>query len=183
MIRINLLPIRQTQKQQTVQHQLLAAAGILVATLIACIVWVLLIRDTAAEKRAKIAEKTQELKQLDEIIGEVNEFTAKKTELEQKLEVIDNLKRGKTGPVRALDDLSSEIPTRVWLSKLVEKGGSLTIEGNAIHHEDVSAFMKSLQKSKYFKNIVLGYSKAMKPDKSGLVFYEFRITCSVDYAA
>jgi type IV pilus assembly protein PilN len=90
----------------------------------------------------------------------VNEFTAKKKELEDKLQIIDQLRKGKTGPVRALDDLAREIPNRVWLTKVEEKGGSVTFEGQAVDHEDVSSFMKSLQKSKYFTNIVLGFSKA-----------------------
>ena len=93
-----------------------------------------------------------------------------------------NLKKGKTGPVRALDDLATEIPNRVWLTKMEEKGGSVTLEGNAVDHEDVSAFMKALQKSKYFTNIVLKISKSSNADKNAEL-YEFKLTCSVNYSA
>ena len=117
------------------------------------------------------------------IIGEVNEFTAKKKELEEKLKIIDQLKKGKTGPVKALDDLATEIPNRVWLTKLEETGGSLSIEGVAIEHEDVSAFMKSLQKSKYYSGIVLGFSRSQRDTKTGTQLYSFKITCSVNYSA
>jgi hypothetical protein len=55
------------------------------------------------------------------------------------------------------------------------------MEGIAVDHEDVSAFMKALQKSKYFSNIVLSYSKEKKSEGASL--YEFKITCSVNYAA
>jgi type IV pilus assembly protein PilN len=181
MIRINLLPVRQTKKRETVQQQLLAFAGVIVATIIGCIVWTAYNSNVAAQRRDQIAERRKELQQLDKIIGEVNEFTAKKKELEEKLQIIDQLKKGKTGPVRALDDLATEIPNRVWLTKLDEKQRTVSMEGVAVDHEDVSAFMKALQKSKYFSNIVLSFSKEKKSEGSSL--YEFKITCSVNYAA
>ena len=183
MIRINLLPIRQTQKRQTVQQQLLIGGMLLVVTIIACIVWSMTISSRVDERKSQIAKKRNELKQLDKIIGEVNEFTNKKKELEDKLKIIEQLRKGKTGPVKALDDLATEIPNRVWLTKINEKNGSVVIEGKAIDHEDVSAFMKSLQKSKYFSGIVLGFSKASKDQKSGVTLYDFKITCTVDYSA
>jgi type IV pilus assembly protein PilN len=181
MIRINLLPVRRTEKQHRIQQQLLAFAGVLIATIIGCIVWTAYNSNVKSDREAQIGEKRKELAQLDKIIGEVNEFTSKKKELEEKLQIIDQLKKGKTGPVRALDDLATEIPNRVWLTKVDEKGGGMTVEGKAIDHEDVSAFMKALQKSKYFSNIVLGFSKETK--NAGGRIYEFKITCSVNYAA
>lgn len=183
MIRINLLPIRANLKRETVLRQLLVGAGLIIITIIACIVWTATISSRVEEKRAQITEKQNELKQLDKIIGEVNEFTTKKTELEEKLKIIEQLRKGKTGPVRALDDLATEVPNRVWLTNLEEKGGSVTIEGRAIDHEDVSSFMKSLQKSKYFSSIVLGFSKASKDAKTKATLYDFKITCRVNYSA
>lgn len=182
MIRINLLPVRQTKKRETVQQQLLAFAGVIIATVIGCIVWSAYVSSVEKNRLALITEKRKELTQLDKIIGEVNEFTNKKKELEERLKIIDDLKKGKTGPVRALDDLATEIPNRVWLTKVDEKGNAMTIEGNAIDPEDVSAFMKALQKSKYFNGIVLGYSKAVKDAKGGSTLYEFKISCTVNYA-
>lgn len=183
MIRINLLPAKKSARTETVQQQLLAFAGVLVVTIVACFVWWAL-KSKEEENRAEtVKAKQQELAQLDKIIGEVNAFTTTKKELEEKLQVIQTLRKGKTGPVRALDDLAAEIPNRVWLTKMEETGGKITFEGNAIDHEDVSAFMKSLQKSKYFTNVVLGYSRTSKDNRQRVTFYEFKITCSVNYAA
>jgi type IV pilus assembly protein PilN len=181
MIRINLLPVRKTQKTKSVQQQLLVGLGIVITAIIASIVWTAAVSSTAEAKRQKVAEKSQELKQLDKIIGEVNEFTAKKEELEEKLKVIEDLRKSKTGPVKALDDLATEIPNRVWLTMISEKAGSVTIEGSAIDPEDVSAFMKSLQKSRYFSGVVLAFSKAKR--KGEITLYDFKITARVDYSA
>ncbi len=183
MIRINLLPIRQTRKRETVQQQLLAFIGILILAIFGCGIWYSLESKGLSEMEETIKAKKQELAQLDKIIGEVNEFTTKKKELEDKLSVIQTLKKGKTGPVRALDDLASEIPKRVWLTGMSEDGGSVTLEGRAIDHEDVSAFMKALQKSKYFDNIILIHSSSASAGQGRGTFYEFKITCRVNYSA
>lgn len=183
MIRINLLPIRQTQKRQTVQQQLLGGAAVIIVTLIVCIIWYAKVSGDQKQLQQSVQKKTQELAQLDLIIGKVNDLEAKKKELQEKQKIIENLRKGKTGPVRALDDLATEIPDRVWITKLVEQGGSVTIEGKAINHENVSAFMKSLQKSKYFSGVSLGFSKASTNDQNGVTLYEFQITCRVNYSA
>lgn len=183
MIRINLLPIRQNQKVQTIRQQLVIGGMLLLATVVACVIWSAAISSQVDERNQQITQKRNELKQLDKIIGEVNEFTTKKKELEDKLKIIEQLRKGKTGPVKAMDDLATEIPNRVWLTDLNETNGSVTIDGLAIDHEDVSAFMKSLQKSKYFSGIVLKHSKASKTTSDGVTLYEFQITCKVNYSA
>ena len=183
MIRINLLPIRQTQKRQTVQQQLLVGAAVLIVSLIGCIAWYAKVSSDAKGLRQDIQKKTQELAQLDKIIGEINDLEAKKKELVEKQNIIERLRKGKTGPVRALDDLASMIPDRVWVTDLEEKSGSVTIAGRAINHENVSAFMKALQKSKYFTGVSLGFSKASTTKTKGVTLYEFQITCAVNYSA
>ena len=182
MIRINLLPIRQTQKRQTIQQQLIIGCAIVVLTLIGCIIIYSSVSSQAKELQKRIRENQQKLAQLDKIIGEVNKFNEKKKELQDKLEIIESLRRGKTGPIRALDDLATETPDRVWLTELDEQNSRVTISGQAIEHEDVSAFMKTLEKSKYFKEIRLEYSKAGKANKN-VTLYDFKITCLVDYSA
>ena len=182
MIRINLLPIRQTQKRQTVQQQLLLGAACLIVTLIGCIVWYAKVSSDAKSLQQSIAQKRQDVTKLEKIIGEINQLEDKRKELEEKQKIISNLRKGKTGPVRALDDLSSLIPDRVWVTNLSEKRGAVTLEGKAITHEDVSAFMKALQKSKYFTGVTLDYSKESS-QKNRVLLYEFKITCSVNYSA
>lgn len=183
MIRINLLPIRQTQKRQSVQQQLLIAVAVLIVTVIASIVWTAAVSSAAEEKRQAVRAKTDQLKKLDKIIGEVNEFTEKKKELEEKLKVIENLRKGKTGPVKALDDLASEIPNRVWLTEIKEGNGSVKVTGQALDAEDVSAFMKAMQKSKFFSGVSLQSLDASDQKDRGVKLQTFTISCRVNYSA
>jgi type IV pilus assembly protein PilN len=183
MIRINLLPTRQTERQRQFQQQILVSGAVILVALTACILWSAAVESKLKERQKSIAEVKGEIVRLDKIIGEVNEYTTKKQELEKQLKVIDDLKKGKTGPVRAMDDLAREIPNRVWLTELTEKSGSVTIEGKAIDPEDVSAFMKSLEKSRHFSSVVLMYSKSLASKGEDVPVYEFSIKCTVNYAA
>ena len=176
MIRINLLPIRQTRKRESVQQQLAIFALSILVTCGLCFGWYSYAAKTTRDLQAQIATKKENLKRLEKIIGEVNQHTKRKKEYEEKLGVIRRLKKSKTGPVRALDDLATELPKRVWLSKMAEADGEVTFQGNALNNEDVSAFMKALEKSKYFNNIVL--VKTSISSKG----YEFEITCTVNYS-
>jgi len=177
MIRINLLPIRQTRKKESVQQQLVIFALAVLVTSGLCFGWFSYAAKTTRDLKTQIATKKENLKRLEKIIGEVNQHTRRKKEYEEKLAVIRRLKKSKTGPVRALDDLATELPKRVWLSDMDEAAGEVTFSGNALNNEDVSAFMKALEKSKYFNNIVL-VSTAIS--NKG---YAFKITCTVNYSA
>ena len=45
-------------------------------------------------------------------------------ELQKKLDVLDKLKQGRSGPVRMLDELATVTPRQLWLTKLEEKAGA-----------------------------------------------------------
>jgi type IV pilus assembly protein PilN len=133
------------------------------------------------EREKKIAENEVEIKRLQKIIGEVNELDKQKTRLLNQLAVIDKLEKGKRGPVRVLDELSTSTPKRVWVTSFREQGGALSITGSAMDNSDISEFMRAMQKTPYFKEIALKFTQADQRD--GVTVYNFEIGCKVDYSA
>jgi type IV pilus assembly protein PilN len=79
-----------------------------------------------------------------------------------------------------LDSLASITPTRLWLKKMEEKGGTMTFEGAAATIDDVSAFMKELEKSKFFGPPELKKTTA-KEDK-GYRLVDFILTAPARYS-
>lgn len=181
MIRINLLPVRQKRGHQSTQAQLWIGAVLLLATVLGCVFWAWSVAGTLENRKEQIQTKEQEKKRLAKQIREVKDLEDVMKELKEKLAVIDKLSKSKTGPVRVLDDLSKETPTQVWLTDVDDKSGGMTIKGVSLDHEHVSAFMKALQTSKYFSNVILKHSKETK--QKGGTLYEFSITCKVNYSA
>ncbi|NOK33149.1 pilus assembly protein PilN [Corallococcus exercitus] len=144
MIRINLLPVRAVKKREMGRQVLALYAAVLIAAVVGNYFWyadrdgeLQRANQGIAQTRAKIAE-------LEKVIGEVTNINARKAEVEKKLAVLDTLRKGRNGPVRMLDALSSAMPKKVWLKDFVEASNSVTINGAAVSHDEVAELMRGL---------------------------------------
>lgn len=180
MIRINLLPVREKQRIRTALIQLVLSAIIIVICVGAGFGWNYYYQEDISIQEKKIAEAEATINQLQKTIGEVNQLKKTREKLSERKEVIDKLQRGKTGPVRVLDALANHIPKRIWLDSVSEKNGELSLEGKGLENSDVSEFMRSLSKSKYFKEIDLKATTRRETD--GVSFFEFQIRSKVDFS-
>ncbi len=180
MVRINLLPVRISKKKEAGKQQAVLFAVLLVAGLVGNWIWASSRRSELESLQAKAARTRQDIAQLDRIIGEVKDIKDAKRGLEEKLDVLDKLKAGRTGPVKMLDELASVTPKRLWLRKMEEKAGNVTFEGTAMTIDDVSAFMSELKKAKYFANVEL--KKTTAKDEKALKLVDFTISASSRYA-
>jgi type IV pilus assembly protein PilN len=182
MVRINLLPVRVSKKKEAGRQQLALFAVLLVAGLLGNYLWASARASDLKARQAKLSRTREEIAQLERIIGEVRNIKEAQQELQQKLDVLDKLKAGRSGPVRMLDELATITPRQLWLEKMDEKGGAVTFTGSALSIDDVSAFMGALKTSKYFKGVELKKTSATKPQAAGgerLV--AFQITASALY--
>jgi type IV pilus assembly protein PilN len=181
MIRINLLPVRGKRKRNSSIYQIVAMSAVMMVALVSAFTVHTVYANQVADREKKIADNDAEVKRLQKIIGEVNELDKQKTRLLNQLAVIDKLEKGKRGPVRVLDELSSSIPKRVWVTSFREQSGALSITGAAMDNSDISEFMRALQKTPYFTDIALKFTQADQRD--GVTVYNFEIGCKVNYSA
>jgi type IV pilus assembly protein PilN len=181
MVRINLLPVKVSRKKEAGKQQLVLMAVVVAAGLIANFAWAHQRAGVLKDLKAQVERKKAEIAQLEKIIGEVKNIRTQQDQLKQKLEILDKLKAGRTGPVRMLDELATMTPKRLWFRKLEEKGGTtITFEGSAATIDDVSAFMGALKTSKHFAKVELKKTTA-KADKGGLRLVDFTVVASVTY--
>ncbi len=182
MVRINLLPVKVSKKKEAGKQQLIFILLLLLGGLVGNWLW----QDNRAgdlDTRVKRLNKTKaDIAAIEKIIGEVTSIRAEQKALRDKLEVLDQLKRGRSGPVRMLDELATVIPKRVWLKRLSEANGKVSFEGSAGNIEDVSAFMAALKGSTHFKSVELKNTEA-KTSNVGQKTVDFAIECAVNYAA
>jgi type IV pilus assembly protein PilN len=146
MIKINLLPVRAARKRENIKQQLITFVGLIALTVVGLYFWYHSASSTINDKNNEIKEIREEISRLDREIGDIDKFKGLETELTTKLEIIDNLLKNKTGPVRVMDRLSRIIPRKVWLLKWEEKGGNVILEGEALNNKDVGDFMEALEK-------------------------------------
>jgi type IV pilus assembly protein PilN len=181
MVRINLLPVRISKKKEAGKQQLALFAVVLVAGLLANYFWGASRAGDLKAREAKLARTREDIAQLERIIGEVRNIKDAQQELQKKLDVLDKLKQGRTGPVRMLDELAMVTPRQLWLSKLDEKAGVIAFGGSAVSIDDVSEFMLKLKQSKYFTNVELKGTTAQKGTGRAGKFVTFEITATARY--
>lgn len=179
MIRINLLPVRAAKKKDLGLKQLVLLALLVVGALLGNYYWWSSVDSTLDTTKTQIAKLEQDIAQLDKIIGEVNEISKQKKALEEKLAVLEKLRKGRTGPVRMLDELATVMPEKVWITTIDEKGGSMVIKGGALTNEDLADLMKALKKSPFFSEPSL--KKSVQSRKKGAQV-DFELTCKINYA-
>lgn len=185
MVRINLLPVKTSRKKEAGKQQLVLLAVVLVAGLVFNYGWAAQRAGVLKEAKDAVTRKKAEIAQLERIIGEVKNIRAQQDELRKKLDVLDKLKAGRSGPVRMLDELATVIPKRLWLKKMDEKGGtSIAFDGTAATIDDVSAFMAALKSSKHFGAVELKKTSAVagKQGATNIRLVDFTITAAVSYA-
>jgi Tfp pilus assembly protein PilN len=70
--------------------------------------------------------------------------------LQQRVALIEELRKGQSGPVHLLDEVSRALPERLWLTQLQQVEGDLRIEGRATSLTALSDFVGNLESSGYF---------------------------------
>src|SRR4051812_17299131 len=178
MIRINLLPVRAAKKREFGRQQIVLFALLLVLATIGNYFWYGRVSNQLSSLDKQIASSRAEIAQLEKTIGEVKSIKDDKKALEDKLTILDTLKKGRTGPVKVLDELSSLMPEKVWMLDFVEQAGGVSMVGQASSYEDLSIFSKKLKASTHFTNITI---KGARQRADGTV--DWTITCNANYSA
>jgi type IV pilus assembly protein PilN len=177
MIKINLLPVRAVKKKETAKQQIfifiISVVGVL---LIAVAIYSVTLAKIGSAK-AEIGRSEEELQRLKTKIGEIDNIKKLQAEVKKKLDVLNQLRKEKTGPANRLGKLSDVAPDKLWLTKYAETGGNVSIAGIAFNEDLIADFMRSLQASGEFANVELMVSE--QTEISGVKLKRFEITCSI----
>jgi type IV pilus assembly protein PilN len=155
MIRINLLPIRELQKQAQLRRQLYIFAAIAAVVLIGVgLTWVMDRRALAVLEEEK-ASFQAELERLKPVITEVSALEQREKLLHARLNTIQRLRGNQRGPVRVFDELSRNLPEQAWLEAIDESAGVYKVAGYALTNFAVADLLRNLQRSSEFTGVDL----------------------------
>jgi type IV pilus assembly protein PilN len=163
MIRINLISQTREKPRRRVPAASLVGSGqkITVAcTLILALAvlgtgwWYWSLRKEAAKLTDDIAAAEAETKRLQALIVQVRQFETRKAQLQERVTLIETLRRSQSSPVHVLDAISRSVPDLLWLTQLDQKGADLTIEGRCMSLTSISDFVDNLGRSGWFKKPV-----------------------------
>lgn len=97
--------------------------------------------------------------------------------LQNRLDIINSLRRDKARAAKILDELSIDKPEKIQLESLKKVGTKLGIEGIALDDETIANFMTNLRKSKLFKNVDLVVTQQIEQSK--LKLRKFVLSCEI----
>jgi type IV pilus assembly protein PilN len=105
---------------------------------------------------ADIGAAQQETVRLHSVIQQVQQFEQRKAQLQQRVVLIEQLRKGQTGPVHMLDQISRALPQMLWLTEVKQTGGGteVVIEGRCTTLTGLSEFVSNLEASGYFKRSI-----------------------------
>ena len=178
MIEINLLPHREAKRAADLRQTVaVLALGLLVVGVVIVIVeGTLKASQSSAEESIRKLEAEIAIYKPEE--QRVEGFKKKKSELEDKIDVIRGLDRARSGPVRIFDELSKNTPDRLWLTSISTAGVAITVEGDSLDTGVVADFLRSLNGSDYFKDVDLERTSP-GPEVEGVRLVHFVITAAL----
>ena len=158
MIRINLLAterktVRAAAKSFEPGQKMMVLGSLIMVLVVAALGWrYWALGQMAAEIEANIEAANREEQRLQEILRQVREFEARKAMLQQRVDLIDDLRKGQNAPVHMVDQVSRALPEMTWLTNLQQSpdGYTLTLQGRCLTLTSLSDFIGNLESSRYF---------------------------------
>jgi type IV pilus assembly protein PilN len=155
MIEINLLPHREAKRAADLRESI----ALLVLGIVTIVGGAMFLSDQVDEQielaQTSVSQLENDIEHYRPQEQQVAMFKDKKSELEDKLEVIKGLERARTGPVRMFDELAMHTPERLWITDLSTSGGRIKLIGNSLDNGVVADFLRGLNSSEYFDNVDL----------------------------
>jgi type IV pilus assembly protein PilN len=176
MIRINLLAVDRERTKRgalipAAQRVTIAASLILIGTALFVGWWFWSLHQASVRVDADLVRSEREMQQLRSVLAQVQKFEASKAQLQQRVTLIEQLRRGQSGPVHILDEISKAVPERLWLTDMTEKGDDIVLAGLTTSLTGLSDFVANLEGSTWFKKPVdIVDSQVISDPKTGDIF-------------
>jgi type IV pilus assembly protein PilN len=155
VIKINLLAVdrdrvKRKAKFQIGQKATLGSSLILVVGALVVGWWYWSLQGESADLDQQIADAQTERTRLQSVIQQVQHFESQRAQLQQRVTLIEQLRRGQTGPVHLLDEVSRALPDSMWFTELRQEKTDVFIDGQCTTLTALSDFVSGLEASNLF---------------------------------
>ncbi len=207
MIRINLIGTKVKPRARAPSAQLYLYLALFLVEGIFLFVWHQMLVSDLESATAKAKEAVAKVETLKKVKESWEQWQVEKADLDRQARVFESLRAGQVGPPNMLQYLSyalSRTPDspafseeikaqelvgwnprwdagRLWLRRLEEKGGMLTLYGEAADHEDVAEFYRRLDSSDFFTDVEPGLQVRKVSPELGIKFVDFTVTAGLQY--
>lgn len=157
MIRINLLPYRDTRQKESGKKSLTIFVLVLVIFVLALFGSYKYLNDNISKLNSKIAYTKTEIDKYNKINAEIKMLREQLAVLQRKLDVIASLQANRFTTVNLLDNLTQTlVPESMWLTQLnTINNDSVNLTGLATDNKIVADFMLNLETGPRYTQVAL----------------------------
>ena len=153
--KINLLPWRAELREQRKKDFLTILAGFAVVGLLVFAVWYLALQSLMDVQRQRNQKLQSEIVLLDKKVEEINNLKKKRSEMIDRMKVIQSLQGTRPLIVHIFDEVVRKQPDGLYFSRIERKDNKIFIKGTAESNNRVSSLMRDMEKSEWFQNPIL----------------------------
>ncbi|MFN7941713.1 MAG: PilN domain-containing protein [Thermoanaerobaculia bacterium] len=144
-------------------------------------IWWFVVNSRLTRVQNDVVTAQKQVEELQQVIKEVEDYKAKKAELERKIDVINGLKANQRGPVRIMDEVSRALPELLWLTRTDVIGNTISIQGSAYNMSAVASFMDNLDKVEQFSEPILTDAVQRAAGSLRTQVYDFKINLGYSF--
>ncbi|MCK9384354.1 MAG: PilN domain-containing protein [Nevskia sp.] len=119
---------------------------------------------------------TAQIAEMDKQIKEIQELEKVRANLVARMHVIEQLQQSRAASVHFFDEIVNTIPEGVYLTAVKQNGQSVTIDGIAESSGRISAYLKNLDGSPWFKDPKLVVIKTAEKNKQRNSEFTLQVT-------
>ncbi len=175
MIKINLLPTKKKAPRKVTELQQQMILGALILTLVfggMLAYWRSLSSKIEDLQRTKAAANAR-VKEQENMLKEVKSVEDERKQVNDKIAIIEQLKKNQSFLVHLLDEVSKALPLGVNLTSLSEKSGQINLEGMAFTNNDIVRFVANLKASPYCSDVFL--QETAQSTLEGVDVYKYKL--------
>lgn len=171
--RINLLPWREERRRRR-QQAFLGMLG--TAVVIGAGIWfagLTYLNQQIEHQEFRNDMLRAEIRELDRQIARISELEATRNQLNARMEIIQDLQRGRPQIVHMFEEMVLSLPDGLYLNSLRQQDSRLTLSGVGQSNARVSSYMERLDASDWLRNPELEVIELRRDD--GLRLSDFRL--------
>jgi len=194
MIRINLLPYRESRKKESILRQINIFLAVFFIVFVSLLYYSIWLGNKIDDLNTKIKNTKILLTQAETQAKKVDQIKNELEKLGHKTDVIKNIEMNRRAPVILLENMTKMVAEkaststldasedrenkpvkRLWFTNFEASGGKINIKGIALDNKTIADFMSRLEESKLYNNVNLKTITQQKVDKLNLK--QFQIDC------
>ncbi len=155
MAYINLLPWRE-EAQKAKQKEfftLLAAIALAALAVVFVVSQFYQIRLDGQNTRNQYLKT--EIQQLDVKIAEIRQLNTKKSSLQKRIDVVEQLQRSRNVGTQVLDEIAKVVPNGIYITKLEKQGNSIQLLGKSESNNHLANMIREIESSDLFTDAIL----------------------------